>query len=536
MIKVTPLGGLGEIGSNMVCWSDGESGFIIDCGILFPYEEVFEVNYLIPSFTHLDPEFFKDIIITHAHEDHIGAIAHVVKWNPTITIHASNYAKHMIKKKLAEVKLTAKFKDLDGENFKIGEWKIHAVDINHSTPETQCIVICHPKYSVSFCYASDFKINLKPSDGPAFKPSKVKKIMSNYDLRMGMLDSTNILNPGKTPEEGDLVKDLEHILEVNGRCFVTFFTSNICRLNNIVKLAKKYNRPIAVLGRSVWNTIHVGIESEVAEFEADDFHEVEELPNIDDEKLLFIVSGCQGDFKSALRRIAYREDAHVKLAKGDRFIFSSKVIPGNEDKIGRIYNKIAAQGAELITASDKMIHCSGHPGQEDLKLFLDGCDFTHYVPVHGETFFLHRHKEFIHKYYPELEVQLLNNGEELLIQTGKSNFLVEAIPYTQWLDPKLYLSFSVEIERSQISQRRKMANSGLVCLMIQGKRSQWKCTFLGLPLSIEEKKDWLLDNLADYISKETKNKNPQEVQELVRIKCRNLINSQIGIKPVCVVQ
>ena len=104
MIKVTPLGGLGEIGSNMVCWNDGTTGFIIDCGILFPYEEVFEINYLIPAFTHLDKNFYKDIIITHAHEDHIGAIAHVVQWNPEITIHATNYTKHMIMKKLNELK------------------------------------------------------------------------------------------------------------------------------------------------------------------------------------------------------------------------------------------------------------------------------------------------------------------------------------------------------------------------------------------------------------------------------------------------
>ncbi len=535
MIKVTPLGGLGEIGSNMVCWNDGTTGFIIDCGILFPYEEVFEINYLIPAFTHLDKNFYKDIIITHAHEDHIGAIAHVVQWNPEITIHATNYTKHMIMKKLNELKLQSKFKDLDGETFKIGNWKITAVDINHSTPETQCIVIAHPKYSISFCYASDFKINISASDGLPFKPNKVKKLMSTYKLRMGMLDSTNILNPGKTIEEAELIADLDALFEKKGRCFITFFTSNICRLNNIVKLAKKYHRPIVVLGRSVWNTIHVGIESEVAKFEEDDFHEIDDLPNVNDENLLFIVSGCQGDFKSALRRIAYREDPHVKLGQGDRFIFSSKVIPGNEDKIGRIYNKLAAQGAEIITASDKLIHCSGHPGQEDLKIFLEGCDFTHYIPVHGETFFLHRHKAFIQQNYPHLAVQILNNSEELLIQEKEDNHTIEVLPNSQWQDPKLYLNFHVEIERSQISQRRKIANSGLVVLTMTDKRSNWKCTFYGLPLSLEGKRDWLLDQLFEFMQKESKNKNSQEVFEQIRIKCRNLINTQIGTKPVCIV-
>lgn len=535
MIKVTPLGGLGEIGSNMVCWSDGESGFIVDCGILFPSEDVFEINYLIPSFAHLDPTFFKDILITHAHEDHIGAIAHVVKWNPEIVIHATNYAKHMIKKKLNELKLNAKFKDLPDEAFKIGDWKITSVDINHSTPETQCFVIAHPKYSVSFCYASDFKVNTKPIDGPAFKSNKVKKIMSSYDIRLGMLDSTNILNIGKTVEEGELIKDLELLLEKKGRCFITFFTSNICRLNNIVKLARKNNRPICILGRSVWNTVNVGIESEVAEFEADDFHEIEDLPNVEDERMLFIVSGCQGDFKSALRRIAYREDPHVKLAPGDRFIFSSKVIPGNEDKISKIYNKLAAQGTEIVTAYDKLIHCSGHPGQEDLKLFLDNCDFTHYVPVHGETFFLHRHKEFINKNYPQLQVHLLNNGEELLIDQDNNGHTLEISPNAKWEDPKLHLNFNVEIERSQISQRRKVANSGAVFLTTIGKRPHWKCTFHGLPIAMEENKDWLLDQLYEYLQKEGKNKNATEISELLRIKCRNLVNNKIGIKPVCIV-
>lgn len=535
MIKITPLGGLGEIGSNMVCWSDGENGFIIDCGILFPYEELFEINYLIPSFTHLDPNHFQHIFITHAHEDHIGAISHLVKWNPDIIIHSTNYAKHMIKKKLNEIKLNAKFKDITEDAFKLGNWKIHAVDINHSTPETQCFVISHVKDSISFCYASDFKINRDHVDGPPFNPLTVKKLMAPYKVRVGMLDSTNILNTGKTPDEGSLVLDLEDILKKKGRCFITLFTSNVCRLNNIVKIAKNTKRPICVLGRSVWNTINISIESEVAKFEQDDFHEIENLPDVQDENLLFIVSGCQGDFKSALRRVAYREDAHVKLKDGDRFIFSSKVIPGNEDKISRIYNKIAAQNAEIITAYDKNIHCSGHPAQEDLTLFLEGCDFTHYIPVHGETYFLYRHKEFINKKFPHIQVQLLHNSEELHLKITDESFAIEAVPNGHWQEPKLILTNMIEIERSQISQRRKLAATGSVYVSHHTKRPLWKCTFIGLPLMLEEKKEWLLDQLFDYLQKEGKNKEASEIDEILRIKCRNLIHSQIGVKPLCII-
>lgn len=534
MIKVTPLGGLGEIGSNMVCWSDGKNGFIVDCGILFPDEELFEINYLIPNFDHLDPEHFKTILITHAHEDHIGAIIHIVKWNPKIVIYATNYAKHMIKKKLNELKMTAKFKDINVDAFKLGDWKINSIDINHSTPETQCLIISHLKHSVSFCYASDFKINTKPTDGAAFNPSKVKKLMSPYKFRMGMLDSTNILNTGKTVEEGELVNELDLLIEKQGRCFITFFTSNVCRLNNIVKLAKKHGRTISIVGRSVWNTVNIAIESEVAEFSLEDFCDVEDLVNKEDEKLLFIVAGCQGDFKSALRRIAYGEDSHIKLKQGDQFIFSSKVIPGNEDKISKIYNKLAALGVEIITAPKKLIHCSGHPGQEDLKMFLDATDFTHYVPVHGETYFLHLHQEFVKKNYSALHVSILNNGEEITINP-QDNFSVTISPNLEWKEPKLILNAFTEVERSQISQRRKVAASGAVFLSIGTKRTAWKCTMLGLPLILADKKDWLLDQLFDYISNEGKNKSAEQASELIRIKCRNLINSQIGIKPVCII-
>lgn len=225
----------------------------------------------------------------------------------------------------------------------------------------------------------------------------------------------------------------------------------------------------------------------------------------------------------------------MKLRKGDRFIFSSKVIPGNEDKISRIYNKIADQGVEIVTAYDKLIHCSGHPGQEDLKLFLDGTDFTNYLPVHGETFFLHRHKEFVKKNYPNLQVTILNNSEELLIHQETDECQLEVDVNKQWQDPKLILNHMVEIERSQISQRRKLAATGSVYLTVSSKRANWKCSFLGLPLSLEEKKDWLMDQLFEHSKKEGKNKESTDVNEIIRIKCRNLINAQIGIKPVCII-
>ena len=535
MIKITPIGGLGEIGSNMVAWSDGESGFLVDCGILFPDEDVFELDYLIPSFDHLDPNFYKNIFITHAHEDHIGAISHVVKWNPSILIHATEFAKRMMIKRLNENKLQPKFKNLTKTPVKVNNWKIHAVDINHSAPETQCLVINHLKYSTSFCYASDFKINLKAVDGPAFKPAKVKKIMAPYSLRMGMLDSTNILNPSKTEDEGSLLKDLEAIISGEGRCFITFFTSNVRRLNNIVRLAKKHKRVLAVMGRSVWNTINVAVESEVAEFTKEDFSSVEDIQNREDEKLLVIVSGCQGDFRSALRRVAYREDPHIKLKIGDNFVFSSKVIPGNEDKISKIYNKLATQGTNIITAYDKLIHCSGHAAQKDLQLFIEGCDFTHYVPVHGETYFLFKHRDFVNKKFPKIKVTLLNNGEHLNIEYKAKNHKISTELNSEWKDPKLILGNMIEIERSQVSQRRKMASMGLVFITMGEKRHLWKCSFLGLPTLLEAKKEQILSGLFDHAQKEGKHKKPEELAELIRIRCRHLINVEIGQKPVCLV-
>lgn len=534
MIKVTPVGGLGEIGSNMVCWSDQDHGFIVDCGILFPYEEIFEINYLIPNFEKLDSSLFKHLIVTHSHEDHIGAITHLVKWNPQIIIYASEFAAIMIRKRLEENKLTAKFKDINDE-IKIGSWKINALDINHSTPETKCLVIGHQKKSISFCYASDFKINMKNVDGPAFKPSRVKKLMSNYSLRIGMLDSTNILNEDKTPDEGSLTLDLEEVIAPRGRCFITLFASNICRLNNIVKIGKKYKKTICVIGRSVWNAINVAQEAMVADFVKEDFVSVENIGNVDDENLLFIVSGCQGDFKSALRRISYGEDPVIKLYSGDKFVFSSKTIPGNEDKLSRIYNKLSAKGVEIVTAYDKKIHCSGHAGQKDLSLFIEGNNFTHYIPIHGETYFLHKHRKFVQKKYPDIEVVLLNNAEELVISKPNREYNIEVKTNMNWGEPKLILENMVEIERSQISQRRKVAQSGAVFLSIGTKRNDWHCTFFGLPLILEEKKDKILDNAFYFYVKEGKNKSISEIREQVRIKVRNFIKSEIGIKPVCIV-
>lgn len=556
MIQVTPLGGLGEIGSNMMLFDDGVSGFIIDCGILFPDEELFEINYLIPAFKHLDPTYFKHMFITHGHEDHIGAVVHVVKWNPAIKIICSPLAKYMIRKKLGELQLSATFEVvMNFQELEVDQWKLMPALVNHSIPETYGWVVSHKLLNVAFFYASDFKVNKSTCDGDLINFKKIKSYMQSFATRVGMLDSTNILNSGKTTEEGELIPAFEQILAIKGRVLMTLFASNYSRLVSICNIAKKCNRRILVLGRSFWGGLQACIDHQLLDATIDDFLSADKYDawkdQVDLDQLLVLVAGCQGDFFSSLRRVAFGEDPVVKLREGDRFVFSSKVIPGNEDKISRIYNKISETGAEIITASDMLIHCSGHPGQQDLAMVIDQLDFTDYVPVHGEMYFLVKHKKFMEQKYPQIRVHGLINKMSLcaVLPKNASNAKIpqkidfDVKPYEAWQDPLLIHGQYMEIERTQIAQRRKIAANGMAffsCAVTPGKRNVAVLDFLGLPLIMEEKKESIRAAVFEYMQSEIKSHGLEtdliKLKEVVRIFLRKVLAQHLGYKPICMVQ
>lgn len=518
LFKITPLGGVGEIGSNMTLIESSDQIVVIDIGILFPNEDFFDINYLIPDFNFIDPAKFTDLIITHGHEDHIGALPHLIQKFPEITIWASKFAIKLINIRLKEHPVIAHIKEYTEDKiFTFNGFKVHPVHVNHSIPETMGLLIQSIHNEVSAFYVSDFKVDDITPYEKKFNFDKLIKLSKDSPIRLLMADSTNILSSGKTESEFDLIFDLETIFKENTdrRLLATFFPSNVHRLQTFVHLAVKYNRQICCVGKSMISYMQAASACGILK----DYENVFVNPDnsdLSDPSMLILLSGCQGDFFGALKKVTHNEHPKIKVNEKDIFIFSSKTIPGNEKNVARIYNKIAEQKAKLITAHDKLIHASGHANPEDLKLLINAYKPTDYAPIHGESFFIQRHVEFINSEFPQIKTHSILNFHNLIL--SKSEVCTQK---NEGLLPILIQSSGLPIERTKISERRKLATTGIVLISVF--KNEFRFSLKGIPESILPK----LENEVSFSKKELLQKSEEDIS----IHFKRLIDTLIGYRP-----
>jgi ribonuclease J len=524
-ISFLPIGGVGEIGSNMFYVESKNNAFIIDCGLLFPDDSFYDLDYLIPNFYDtINPSKCKDIIITHGHEDHIGAIQFLLKEYPHLKVWATPFARELILSKLDYYSMKQEITHFDKNSvINIGELEIHPIHVNHSIPETNGLLIKNINIDASFFYCSDFKVETTDFYEKAFDFDKLKNLQNN-SKNFAFIDSTNILNKGKTPSEQLVLKNLDTLLSgIEGRIFLTCFSSNIHRLQSIFDIAKKLNRSVIVSGRSLIKYIDIAKKTKILNHECSYIEETDDR-RFDHPNPIIIISGCQGDFFSSLRRLAFKQHSKFKLLETDTVVFSSKTIPGNEIPIIKIQNQISEIGASIILPKDSVIHASGHPGQEDLNILIDKTNITDYIPIHGETLFLRRSMEFINELHPEITPHYLTNFCKFIFSKNKVSNEQLTIQ-----DPIIIHGDSKVIERSNLSKRRKLACNGLVLVHLQ--KQEITFDYLGLPDFIEENRT----SITQKIKNENRNiakshhKNPQEE---LRIAVRRVFNEVLGYKPV----
>lgn len=526
--SILPIGGVQEIGSNMTLVRTADEDIVIDCGLLFPYEECFDINYLIPDFSLLSADRLTSIVITHGHEDHIGALSHFIKAFPDVTIYASKFTLQLIQKKLEEHSLTFKYKIYDPEselNFKAVD--IFPVHVNHSIPETAGLIIRSKDRQWGALYISDFKVDLFSKHEKPIDFKRIAEKLSECKTTAYFMDSTNILSDGKTTSEGELIGDLKELMERDEeRVFITLFASNIHRMNAIAKMAISAGRKVVIMGRSLKHYMEVGFETGHSDISPADLLQPDQVKGQTGKMLIFL-SGCQGDFLSALRRFSYGEDGTFKPRKDDLIVFSSKVIPGNEKKIYRIYNKLSEFGMNIITASDHLIHASGHPGKEDLHLLLRNFTPDFYFPIHGESYFLRKHVEFIQSAYPKVSTHLIYNYQEVIL--GEGTIKVEN---HEAKEPRLIHGKSLEIEKTQISQRRKMATQGAVFISYHRTQGHMEVTTVGLPLMAQDLIENLKKKLLEQIRKDLVSREENYFKDQIKISARQYYNNFLGYKPV----
>ena len=526
--SVLPIGGVEEIGSNMTMIRSIDEDVIIDCGMLFPYEDSFDINYLIPDFSIVDPARAKNIIITHGHEDHIGALGHLLKAFPDLTVWVTPFTLHLIQKKLEEHKISMNYQVYQpGQELAFRNVDITPVHVNHSIPETSGMIIRSKDRKWGALYISDFKVDLTSTHEMPIDFKTIKQKLSECIQTAYFIDSTNVMYDGKTTSENELHADLEYLLNrPEKRLFITLFASNVHRMNTIAKMAKNSGRKIVVMGRSLWTYMEAARESGQTEIGADELFLADQVKGQSGKMLIFL-SGCQGDFLSALRRFSFGEDGSFKPTPGDVIIFSSKVIPGNEKKLFRIYNKLTQFGVEIVTAHDYLIHASGHPGKEDLRLLLNNFEPNFYFPIHGESYMLRKHAEFIRKDFPKISAHVIHNYQEVVL--GEGTIKVED---HEVKEPRLIHGKNIEIEKTQISQRRKLATQGAVFVSYHRTVGHMEVSTVGLPRMAQEHMEPLKKRLLKQIQSDLANRDEAYFKDQLKISTRQFYNHLLGYKPV----
>ena len=536
-----PLGGSGEIGMNMNLYSygkpDNQKWLIVDIGVTFADDTLPGIDLIYP-----DPGFIIDkkndllgIILTHAHEDHIGAIAHIwpqLKCNIYATPFTSVLIKEKFKEKKIEIGNNLKIVDLNG-TIKLGPFTIEFVTLTHSILEPNGLSIKTPVGTI--LHTGDWKCDPNPLIGNTINEKKLKQIGEQGVLAM-ICDSTNVFNPGRAGSELDVRQNLIKIMQnKNKRIVVTSFASNVARMETIFYCAKKIERQISLVGRSMHRIYKAARECGYLKNVIDPI-DPREAKKISKEKIIYLCTGSQGEPMGAMMRIAHYVHPDVYIEEGDTVIFSSKIIPGNEKKLYNLHNQLVKNEIEVISEENEFVHVSGHPNQGDLKDMYNWVKPKSIIPVHGEHRHMMEHINFAKEMQIPYPVQI-ENGDIVQIHPSEEPHVIDKAPVG-----RMYVDGNISIteDSKTLKERKNLANNGYleVTIIINNKDKVVKkpiISFKGLP--IESQNDDFIFNLENVIKKTGKtfslnNTKPENILiEELKKNCRKLVKEKTGKRP-----
>lgn len=391
-IKITPLGGIGEVGKNMTAIEYENEIIVVDCGLCFPREDMLGVDYVIPDITYLkqNKEKVKAVLITHGHEDHIGGTPYILP-ELNVPIYGTDLALALIETKLAERKIDGV--DLvtisAGDSFKIGSFKLEAIKVSHSIDAAVAYAI-HTSAG-TIVHTGDFKVDYTPIDGKVINLGKFAELGQKGVLCL-MSDSTNAETPGFTMSESKVGETFEsYFKNAKGRIIVATFASNIHRLQQVISASKRYGRKVCLSGRSMLKIAKVATRLGYLDLDEDMLVEPEDLEKMKKNKIVILTTGSQGETMSGLVRMAAGEHRKLSMIPGDLVIISATPIPGNERYVSDVINMLYRKGADVINEGVADVHVSGHACVEELKMMLTLTKPKYFIPVHGEYRHLYRH-------------------------------------------------------------------------------------------------------------------------------------------------
>ncbi len=464
-LKIIPLGGLEQIGLNMTAFEYEDSIIVVDCGLAFPEDDMLGIDMVIPDITYLkeNADKVKGFIITHGHEDHIGALPYVLK-EVNIPIYSTKLTIALIEHKLEEHGLLDSVRRktvTHGQSINLGMFRIEFIKTNHSIVDASALAIYSPAGCV--VHTGDFKVDYTPVFGDVIDLQRFGEIGKKGVLAL-MCDSTNAERPGFTNSERTVGKTFDNIFSehTNTRIIIATFASNVDRVQQIINSACKYGRKVILEGRSMLNVIKTAAELGYITIPDNTLIEIDQIKNYPNEKMTIITTGSQGESMAALSRIAANLHRKISIEPGDTIIFSSNPIPGNEKAVTKVINELAIKGAEVIFQD---AHVSGHACQEEIKLIYSLVRPKYAIPIHGE--FKHRKAQkglAIELGIPKENVFMMNSGDvlELNAETDFAKITGKVLTGTVFVD-----GLGVgDVGNVVLRDRQHLAEDGIVIVVM----------------------------------------------------------------------
>ena len=385
-LRIIPLGGVGEIGKNMYVVEYGDDIVVIVCGLMFPDEEMFGIDLVIPDITYLRERKanVRAFLITHAHEDHVGGLPYILPNFPGVPVYASTLARGLLGIKIKEHKLTSNpLLPLDpGDELAIGPFTAIPFRVGHSIPDAMGIAVRTPVGTI--VHTGDFKFDHTPVDGKLSDFAIMARLGEEGVLCL-LSDSTRAESPGYTPSERTVGEAFREIIEpLTGRVIIATFASNIARIQQVLDAAATFDRKVSVIGRSMEQNFRIAADLGYLKFEPDRIVPKDRIGDIADDKIVIATTGSQGEPMSGLARMANRDHRFVEIETGDTVVLSASPIPGNEEYVARTIDNLFKAGANVIYHAIRHAHVSGHASQEELKLMLNLTRPKYFMPIHGE--------------------------------------------------------------------------------------------------------------------------------------------------------
>jgi len=540
-LRVIPLGGLGEFGTNMMLLEYGESAIAIDCGLMFPGIDLLGIDLVIPDISYLveGKKKLHGIVLTHAHEDHIGALPYLLGQIP-VPIFGTRLTLALLRHKLQEhgLEKSTELREIaPGNRWGLGPFQLEGIRVTHSLLHCVALAIETPVGVV--IHTGDFKIDPTPVDGELFDAHSFAAYGEKGVLLL-LSDSTNVERQGHTRSEREVGKNLEKYFQgCHGRIFISTFSSNIPRIQQVADVAEHFERTLILSGRSMLNNAQIASDLGCLRLPDNFMTETDKWQDLPNDQVVFLTTGSQGEPLSVLHRVALNDHKWIKMERGDTVILSARVIPGNEKTISNLIDHLYRRGAEVHYETVSDFHVSGHASQEELKTMIQLTRPRYFVPIHGEYRNLVRHMQLAQGVgIPEQNCFLLEDGEVLEL-TDHGATRADCVPVGKvFVDGKGV----GDVEDVVIRDRRHLSEDGMV-LAVMAIHKQTGELVAGPDLIsrgfmraeeseeiLEQAKRLVLESLGG-ISREIRT-DPSELKEEVRKVLRRYFNKALGRRPV----